>query len=307
MSKYNLYKYNPLTGKHISDYEMSGGKHMKRVIVTGGSGKTGAWVVKEFIEHGYEVISIDLNYPQNPICKAVKVDLKNLGQVYNALAGAHAVVHLAAVPRPSGYTSEYVFENNVMSTYNILEAAAGLGIGKVVLASSESSYGYMYKGPSYVPVDEEHPQLPTDSYGLSKILNEETAKMFNRKTGMQIVSLRIGNVMEPEDYNKFPEFIHKAAVRERILWSYVDARDVATACRLSIETEGLGAVTLNISAEDSSMDIKSRDLMAERFPNVKDFRTPLEGYETLLSIKKAKKLLNWKPVHFWRDYVKLDK
>jgi nucleoside-diphosphate-sugar epimerase len=278
---------------------------MKKVVVTGGSGKTGAWVVKEFISHGYEVISVDMNYPQSPICKAIKVDLKNLGQVFNVLSGADAVVHLAAVPRPSGYTSEYVFENNVMSTYNILEAAAGLGIKKVVLASSESSYGYMYQGPSYVPVDEEHPQLPTDSYGLSKILNEETAKMFNRKTGMQIVSLRIGNVMEPEDYKKFPEFIHKPADRERILWSYVDARDVAAACRLSIETDNLGAVELNISAEDSSMDIKSCELMAERFPKVKDFRSSLDGYQTLLNIEKAKKLLDWKPIHHWRDYVNI--
>jgi nucleoside-diphosphate-sugar epimerase len=279
---------------------------MKKVVITGGSGKTGNWVVKEFIAHGYEVLSVDMNFPENPLCKAVKVDLKNLGQVYNVLGGADAVVHLAAVPRPSGYTSDYVFENNVMSTYNILEAAAGLGIKKVVLASSESSYGYMYKGPSYVPVDEDHPQLPTDSYGLSKILNEETAKMFNRKTEMQIVSLRIGNVMEPQDYSKFPEFIHNSAIRERILWSYVDARDVATACRLSIETDNLGAVTLNISAEDSSMDIKSCELMSERFPNVKDFRAPLDGYQTLLSIEKAKKLLNWRPVHYWRDYVKID-
>lgn len=287
--------------------EMSGGKPMKKVVITGGSGKTGTWVVKEFIEHGYEVLSIDMNYPQNPICKAVKVDLKNLGQVYNALVGADAVVHLAAVPRPSGYTSEYVFENNVMSTYNVLEAAAGLGIKKIVLASSESSYGYMYKGPSYVPVDEDHPQLPTDSYGLSKILNEETAKMFNRKTGMQIVSLRIGNVMGPEDYKKFPDFIDKPALRERILWSYVDARDVATACRLSVETDKLGAITLNISAEDSSMDIKSCDLMAARFPKVNDFRADLDSYQTLLSIEKAKKLINWKPVHKWRDYVSIDK
>lgn len=274
---------------------------MKNIVVTGGSGKTGQWVVKEFIEQGYTVLNADINPPQNNICKFVKVDLKNLGEVYGILAGADAVVHLAAIPRPSGYTSDAVFQNNVLATYHILEAAAGLGIKKAVLASSESIYGMAYAGPSYVPLDEEHPTNVIDTYGLSKVVNEKTAEMFNRKTGMQVVSLRIGNVMAPEDYARFPGF--KPKERERILWSYVDARDVASACRLSLETDGLGAVALNIAADDTSMNIKSRDLMAECFPTVTEFKAELNGYETLLGNAKAKQLLNWKPVHFWRDYI----
>ncbi|MDB5083976.1 MAG: NAD(P)-dependent oxidoreductase, partial [Bacilli bacterium] len=267
----------------------------------------GRWVVKEFVEQGYQVVNADVRQPAESLCKTVVVDLKNLGEAYGVLAGADAVVHLAAIPVAYSHPSEVTFENNVMSTYNILEAAAGLGIQKAVIASSESSYGLCFAvhpfGPQYVPVDEKHPQLPQDSYGLSKIVNEQTAEMFHRRTNMQVVSFRLGNVISPEAYVNFPKFIHDAKQRERILWSYIDTRDAAIACRLAIEAEGLGAVALNIAADDSSMDIRSRELMAARYPNVQDFRAPLDGFESLLSNAKAKKLLNWQPKHFWRDQV----
>jgi nucleoside-diphosphate-sugar epimerase len=282
---------------------------MKKVVVTGGSGRLGQWVVKEFVEHGYEVVNADMIYPKEKLCKTVIVDLKNLGEVYGVLTGADAVVHLAAIPVAYSHPNEVTFENNVMSTYNILEAAAGLGIKKAVLASSESSYGLVFAvnrfAPQYVPMDEQHPQLPQDSYGLSKVFNEQTAEMFHRRTDMQVVSFRLGNVISPEMYENFPNFIRDPKQREVILWSYIDTRDAAAACRLAIEAYGLGAVALNIAANETSMDLKSRDLMEASFAQVQDFRAPLEGYETLLSNEKAKKLLNWKPVHRWRDYVKL--
>lgn len=281
---------------------------MKKIVVTGGSGHLGKWVVKEFVDKGFEVINLDVKKPEEPLCRTITVDLKQLGEVYGALEGADAVIHLAAIPVAYSHPNEVTYQNNVMSTFNILEAASGLRIPKVVLASSESSYGIVFAvnrfGPQYVPIDEDHPQLPQDSYGLSKILNEETAKMYYRKSGTQVVSLRLGNVISPEMYENFPAFINNPAERDRILWSYIDTRDAATACRLAIEKDNLGAVELNIAADDTSMNIKSRDLMSARFPEVNDFRGNLDGYETLLSNQKAKDLLDWKPVHSWRNYVK---
>ena len=281
---------------------------MAKVVVTGGSGMLGKWVVKHFVEQGYEVVNADVRRPDEPMCPTLLVDLNNLGEVYGLLAGANAVVHLAAVPAAHIKPNETTFQNNVMSTYNILEAAAGLGIPKAVIASSESSYGIVFAvnrfGPQYVPIDEDHPQLPQDSYGLSKVVNEQTADMFHRRTGMQVVSLRIGNVIEPAAYGRFPSFIHDPEKRDRILWRYVDTRDIAEACQLAVEKDGLGSVAINLAADDSSMAVKSRDLMAARFPQVSDFRQPLDGYETLLSNEKAKRLLGWQPKHQWRDYVK---
>ncbi|WP_040949877.1 NAD-dependent epimerase/dehydratase family protein [Gorillibacterium massiliense] len=280
---------------------------MAKVVVTGGSGMLGRWVVRHFVEQGYDVLNVDTKKSEEQLCPSLIVNLEDLGETYSALAGADAVVHMAAIPAAHIYPPEVTFRNNVMSTYNVLEAAAGLGIRKVVLASSESSYGICFAvhpfGPQYVPMDEEHPQLPQDSYGLSKVVNEKTAEMFNRRTGMQVVSLRLGNVIPPEWYSRFPDFMNKPEERERILWSYIDTRDAASACRLAVEAEDLGAVALNIAADDSSMAIASRELMAARYPEVTDFRAPLEGHETLLSNEKAKQLLNWAPKYKWREQV----
>lgn len=280
---------------------------MKKAVITGSSGLLGPYVVDHFVEMGYDVLSVDITKPQKSSARFLKVDLMNLGECYGALAGADVVVHLAAIPVAYSHPNEVTFQNNVMSTYNILEAAAGLGIKKAVIASSESSYGVVFSkqnlAPQYVPMDEEHPQLPEDCYGLSKIVAEKTADMINRRCGMQIVSFRIGNVITPENYKNFPGFIHEANKRRTILWSYIDARDIAAACRLAIEADGLGSIALNLAADDTSMDIKSSELMKAEFPEVKDIRVPLDNYHTLLSNEKAKKVLNWQPVHCWRDNI----
>ncbi|GIP30146.1 nucleoside-diphosphate-sugar epimerase [Paenibacillus sp. J23TS9] len=280
---------------------------MAKVVITGGSGMLGRWVVKHFVEQGYEVLNVDSRRPDEELCPTLIVNLEDLGETYSALAGADSVVHLAAIPAAHIRTPEVTFRNNVMSTYNVLEAASGLGIRKVVIASSESSYGIVFAvnpiAPQYVPLDEDHPQLPQDSYGLSKIVNEQTAEMFNRRSGIQVVSFRLGNVIPPEWYERFPSFINKPEERERILWSYIDTRDAAEACRLAIETDGLGAVALNLASDDSSMAIRSRELLAQRYPGVTDIRTPLEGHETLFSNEKAKRLLGWQPKYQWREQV----
>lgn len=160
---------------------------MAKVVITGGSGMLGRWVVRHFVEQGYEVVNVDTQALADCLCRTIIADLNNLGEVYGVLTGADAVVHLAAIPAANIKTSEVTFQNNVMSTYNILEAAAGLGIRKTVIASSESSYGICFAvnplGPQYVPMDEDHPQLPEDSYGLSKVVNEQTAGMFTVELG----------------------------------------------------------------------------------------------------------------------------
>ncbi|MGP4039541.1 NAD-dependent epimerase/dehydratase family protein [Gracilibacillus sp. D59] len=283
---------------------------MKKVVVTGGSGLLGPWVIKEFLDHGYEVVNADVKHPKEALCKTVITDLTNLGEVYGVLADADAVVHTAAIPVAYSHPNEVTFQNNVMSTYNILEAAGNLGIKKAVISSSESSYGICFAinelEPQYVPMDEAHPQLPQDSYGLSKIANEKTAEMIHNRTGMQVVSMRLGNVISPEMYDNFPGFIHDPEQRKRILWSYIDTRDAASAFRLAVETDGLGAVPLNIAADETSMDIESKELMTKVFPNVTDIREDLDGFVSLLNNKKAKELLNWQPIHSWRSYVQVE-
>jgi len=286
-----------------------------RVIVTGGSGLAGKWVLKHFVEQGYEVVNLDMKKPDEPICRTIITDLNDLGQVHNALSpyagGARknvaGIVHLAAIPQAYTHTNDVCFRNNVMATYNILEAAANFGIDKVVLASSESSYGICFATdffePKYLPIDEDHPQLPEDSYGLSKVVNEVTADAFHRRTGMQVVSLRLGNVIVPEAYAGVIANFPNTEDRLRILWSYIDARDVGIVCRLALEKDGLGSVPLLIVADDSSSDRPTRELVEKHLPGVTDIRMPLEGRVSLVSNAKAKKLLGWEQQYKIMDQV----
>jgi nucleoside-diphosphate-sugar epimerase len=280
---------------------------MAKVVITGTAGLLGPFVAEHFLEAGYDVLSVDIRKNETIKTHHLTVNTINMGECYGALAGADAVVHLAAIPVAYSHPNEVTFANNVLSTYNILEAADTLGIKKAVIASSECTYGICNSltglAPQYVPMDEDHPTLPEDSYGLGKIVGEEIARAVHRRHGMQIVSFRIGNIQTPEKYKGFPAFIHDPSQRSRILWSYIDARDIALACRLAIEKDGLGTQVINLAADDTSMDIKSVDLMKAAFPQVTDIRSPIDEYQTLLSNQKAKKVLGWQPVHFWRANV----
>lgn len=280
---------------------------MKRIAITGTAGLLGPSVVEHFLEKGYEVISADRVKPAKPLTRHVTFDMTNLGECYGILEGADAVVHLAAIPTAYIFPNEVTFHNNVMGTYNMLEASGALGIGKAVVASSECAYGICNsrKGliPAYVPIDEDHPLLPEDSYGLGKICGEQIAEAMHRRYGMQIISFRIGNVITGEKYLEFPGFINDAHQRGFIMWNYIDARDVAAACRLAVEKDDLGCDVMNLAADDNCTTIKSRDLMKIIYPSVTDFRSPIDEYQTLYSNAKAKRILGWAPVHKWRDNV----
>lgn len=286
---------------------MSGGY---TIAVTGGSGRFGSLVVRDLIAHDYSVVSLDIKPPlpsageTDPNCRHLVVDLSDREQVQAGLENCAAVIHLAAYPDPHSHASHTIFNNNVMSTYHILEAAAQNGIAKAVIASSESSYGFPWAvrplSPVYFPVDETHPQLPQECYGLSKIVNELTGEMFHRRTGMQVVSLRLSTMCTQTEYDYLESCLDKPAELRRILWSYVDARDAAAACRLGIEADGLGAIHLNIAADETCSNIKSSELMHTFFPDVTDVRASFQQCEALYSNTRAKQALNWQPVYSWR-------
>lgn len=277
---------------------------MKTIVVTGASGRLGLQVVKELLEHGYEAVGADRVRPQERICRHVEINFNHLGEVYGLLRQADAVIHLAAIPAPGGQPNEVVYGNNVMSAYNVLEAAAGLGIGKAVMASSISAYGMAFSeiplDPLYVPLDENHPLLARDAYGLSKIVVETMARSFHLRTGMQVVSMRLASVFTENRYRHVD--VLPEPLRKRILWSYVDYRDAARACRLAVEADGLGAPALNIADDITCADEPSLDLMRKHYPDVADVRDSVRDYRTLLDNTAAKRLLNWQPAHHWRQY-----
>ena len=273
------------------------------IAVTGGAGKAGRAVVAELLEHGEEVRSVDLVRAAALPCEQLVADLTDYGQTVEALRGARAVVHLAAIPAPGLRTDELTFRVNTTSTYNVFSAAPLLGLERVVWASSETVLGLPFEReqPAYAPIDEEHPPLPNFSYALSKLISEEMARQFHRWTGIPYVGLRFSNVMEPHDYERFPSFWDDPQIRRWNLWGYVDARDVAQACRLALSAD-LGAEVFIVAAADTCMTRPSRQLIAEVYPQVELRGEPGE-HETLLSIAKARRLLGYEPRHSWRDRV----
>ncbi len=277
---------------------------MTKIAVTGGSGKAGRVVVKDLLDHGYQVVNVDVAPPAENLTRFRQADLTNLGEVFEALDGVEAVVHLAAIPNPDRFTPGHIFHNNTMGCYNVFAAAQQLKLERVVWASSETTLGLPFdrQPPVYAPIDETLPALPESSYALSKVVAEEMARQFNRWSGIPFVGLRISNIKNPEQYAEFPSFWGDARLRKWNLWGYVDVRDVAQGCRLGLQTGLRGAEVYILAAADTVMNRPSRDLLAEVFPTT-PLRKEIGEFETLLSIDKARQGLGYAPQYSWRTHV----
>jgi nucleoside-diphosphate-sugar epimerase len=276
---------------------------MSRVVVTGGAGKTGRAVVRELVEHGNDVLSVDLARSDDLPCEQLVADLTDYGETVDALKGAGSVVHLAAIPAPGLKPDELTFRVNIASTYNVFAAAPMLGLRRVAWASSETVLGLPFdRPPRYAPIDEGHAPYPESSYSLSKVAGEELARQFARWTGIPYVGLRFSNVMEPHDYERFAGWQDDAQLRRWNLWGYVDARDVAQACRLALDAPVEGAEVFIVAAADTVMRRSNAELMAEVYPGV-DLRGDIGEHDTLLSIEKARRVLGYEPRYSWRTGV----
>ena len=277
-----------------------------KIVVTGGSGKAGRAVVRDLVEHGHDVLNVDLVPSREDAAPFLPADLTDYGQTLEALSGAEVLpgieagVHLAAIPAPDRATPDVVFRTNVTSTHTVFAAAWRLGLKRVVWASSETTLGLPFdRPPDYAPVDEEHELRPETSYALSKVLGEEMARQFHRWSGIPIVGLRLSNVMERADYDLFPTYWDDPHVRKWNLWSYVDESHVAQSCRLALEAD-VGAEAFVIAAGDTVMRRPSRELMAEVFPGV-PVRDVDGEHGTLLGIAKARRVLGYAPAFTWRE------
>jgi nucleoside-diphosphate-sugar epimerase len=292
----------------------------QRVCVTGASGKAGRAVVRELLEHGYDVAPSDIAASIDEVeAGMLRADLTEYGQAREALGDASSVIHLANIPAPGIYTPAITFNANMTMNFNVFHAAAYLGLKRVVWASSETTLGLPFGvdpreerfleteplPPRYAPVDEAHYPVPTTTYALSKVASETIAGQIAQWSSIPFIGLRFSNIMAPDDYGDFPSFWLDPHERKWNLWGYVDVRDVAAACRLALEapaTAVSGGPNLIIAAADTVMNSPSSGLIEAIFPDVPLTRD-IREFETLLAIDRARHTIGYEPRHSWRDHV----
>jgi nucleoside-diphosphate-sugar epimerase len=279
----------------------------QRICVTGATGQAGRAVVADLREHGYDVAATDITVTRADREQGtLQADLTDYGQAVEALTGAEAVVHLANIPAPGLSTPAVTFNSNITMNFNVFQAAAHLGLSRVVWASSETTLGPPFDvPPRYAPVDEDHYPVPTSTYALSKVASETVAGHIALWSGIPFIALRFSNIMEPADYQEFPSFWADPRLRRWNLWGYIDERDVAAACRLALQAPAVAvedSPAFIIAAADTVMNRPSAGLLAEVFPDVRLTREVGE-FGTLLAIDRARQVLGFEPRHSWRDHV----
>jgi len=294
----------------------------KRILFTGGSGKAGKHVVPYLLDKGHRVVNVDLTPLDHPGVDNLTADITDSGQMFNVMSSYadfdelepgtgvpsfDAVVHFAAIPRILIHPDNETFRVNAVGTYNVIEAAVTLGIRKIVIASSETTYGICFADgradPKSLPLDEEYDIDPMDSYGLSKVVNEKTARAFAKRSGFDIYALRIGNVVEPHEYEQnFPTYFANPEMRRRNAFCYIDARDLGQIVDRCLSTDGLGFQVFNAGNDTNGMNIPTAELIERFFPGVPLTREMGEN-EALFSNRKIREVLGFQEEHDWRNYV----
>jgi nucleoside-diphosphate-sugar epimerase len=279
----------------------------ERIAVTGSSGHLGRAVVEDLLEHGYQVVEIDRVAAS---AETQHWDGRSVATLAPLLEDCDALIHLAAIPAPVGHPPEVVFANNTQATYAALEAAGSVGLGRTAIASSGSAYGTAWSPsptrPRYVPIDEDHPMINFEPYGLSKEVDERTATVMARRFSMSVAALRFHWITTREE--QLAAVARQHGPRDwtdelRNVWGYVDRRDAASACRLAVEAAGrqpYGFIAVNVVAADALSEAPITELLAEHAPEI-EIRSPLGPTQGAYAIERARELIGWTPQHSWRD------
>lgn len=283
----------------------------ERIAVTGSSGHLGRAVVDDLVAHGYQVVGIDRSVAPEATHPTYAWEGESVEPLRPLLEGCDALIHLAAIPAPVGHLPEVVFGNNTRATFAALEAAGSVGIRRAAIASSGSAYGTAWSPQPTrfrsVPVDEDHPMVNFDPYGLSKEVDERTAAVQARRHDMSVAALRF-HWIAPRDQQLAAIDQQRRGSRDRDdelrnLWGYVDLRDAASACRLAVEAaarQPYGFVALNIVAADSLTETPIAELLATYAPEI-EITAPLGPTQGAYAIGRAAELIGWVPQHSWRD------
>ncbi|MBX3598859.1 MAG: NAD(P)-dependent oxidoreductase [Rhizobiaceae bacterium] len=277
-----------------------------KVVVTGAAGLLGHHVAEACVRAGYSVTGIDRAPQHAGDWTRISADLTDLGIAVQLFAGADAIVHCAAIPRPTGAAPAEVYRVNMAAMYAATEGARLCGAGKFVYASSFSVLGYpfapVFPVPRFLPIDESHPVGPQDIYGTTKWLGEELVESYVRQKLFSAVSLRMPWIQTPESFARDIGLRRKTREARADLWAYLDARDAAAAFIGALNREGDGHVRCYLSAADTYSETPTRELIAEAFDGPITMKMNIDGHSSLIDTSLAKRELGFEPRHSWRDY-----
>lgn len=277
------------------------------IFVTGAAGKLGSRLVQHLVGRhdlaAYDRADPPADWPRD--VPYIQGDLLDLDKLRDSVVGCNAVVHLGAIPGNTHLIPQAdIFQINVQGTYHVLKAAAQADIGMAVVASSLCAIGFPKSLDNhrlaYLPVDEQHPCRPGDVYDLSKLLNEETAAMFSRTTGMTTICIRFPALLDVCQAKWFPGEVHS----DRPRLTLCDYLDFADACRLiesALPRTDLAHEVVFANASTLG-NAQPTPKYAARFQPALEWRgEPPSDTTPLINCAKARHLFNFRPEITWQQ------
>ena len=273
---------------------------MKRIVVTGAKGGTGRSVVKCLAAAGYDVLGLDLAFPGHQDVGYRQADVLDGASLHELFAGADGVVHLGSLPTDNWTSPSQCYRNLMLGGYNVFSACVHAGVRRLIHASSMEVYGHVKRQPR-LPITEDSPLTTSSIYGTSKVMLERLGADFCRWHDISIAALRLGRVIYEGSWGwRLRAATETDAACAECLWCYVDARDVAEACRLWLESEIQGFRAFNVAAEDVCVETPTAELLQEFLPSI-----PIEGslgeHECPFVSRALCETLGWRAEIGWRD------
>ncbi len=286
-----------------------------KVLVTGARGKVGRATVAAMMRAGHDVRATDLappvfERPEPGEADYFQADLAEAGDAFAVVRGAEAVVHTAAIPEPTSNPPHVVFQNNLMATFNALEAAIRFGVPRFVNVSSETVPGFFFPErpflPDYLQVDEEHPVRTQDPYATAKHFGEQLMDAAVRRSDIRCVSIRPCWVQHEGNYerNLGPWVTELPPELAPNFLSYIDVYDLADALVLAAESDLPDHEVFYIASPDNVGNRPLEEVVSRYYGDQIEIRKPLPRDDaSYISIEKARSLLGYDPKRSWSDYL----